>query len=105
MPSSAATFGDFDMPPASRSIHLAKPIVEQKEPLLQFTINLHQERNPRTILHPINKLEQRVVIPFLTLKGLQPEQIQAELSDAYREQAFQLQWKNGKYALLTGQGT
>jgi hypothetical protein len=38
----------------------------------------------------MSNLEQRVVICFLALKGLQHKQIQTELSDGYHGEAFQL---------------
>jgi hypothetical protein len=40
--------------------------------------------------HLTSKLEQRPVISFFTLKGLQRQQIQTELSDMGCDQAFRL---------------
>jgi hypothetical protein len=40
--------------------------------------------------HLMSELDQRVAIRLFSLKGPRPSQIQAELSDVYHEQAFQL---------------
>jgi hypothetical protein len=51
-------------------------------------LNIVFTKDVKRASHPTNKLEQRAMTCFFPLKGLRFQQVQAELSDMYYEQAF-----------------